>query len=72
MAKEPTFACKGCLHGRHRRDYYLCRRCWFALPKRARDALWLCDQLACKRRTKLYGLLGAGVPPGAITPEMLA
>lgn len=38
----------------HRVDHYLCRNCWFRLPRETRRALSRIDELASGRLTELY------------------
>jgi len=51
--------------------FYMCRDCWFELPKATRRLLWIIDDAA---RPRLYRLLRAvkhGITLNRITPGML-
>ena len=63
--------CPGCRQRPRRREQYLCRSCWFALPRATRRLLWIADAEARPRLRRLYQALLDGVAPNRITPGMI-
>lgn len=55
-------SCGGTKGHRH----YLCRDCWFKLPRKAHGPLLRHDQDALARLRELYDQIANGVPPAEI------
>jgi len=51
--------------------FYMCRGCWFELPKATRNVLNITDEAARGRLVRLYRAVKDGISLNRITPGML-